>query len=133
MNYTMLKTTILLVLFATLHKYSLCQEVSADYLNYIKKADSCYLIKDYLNSGIYFTKAFQSNSDMAKVIDRYNAACSWAMSGKLDSAFFQLNRIATKGNFKRYDALINDKDLMVLHDDKRWDTLILIVKKNAAE
>ena len=62
--------------------------------------------------------------------DRYTAACSWALAGNKDSAFNQLNRIATKGNFDNTDRLLADDDLESLHGDPRWNKLYARVKLN---
>ena len=62
--------------------------------------------------------------------DRYNAACSWALAGNSDSAFFNLNRVATAGKYANYRHLTTDADLNSLHSDKRWQPLLTIVQQN---
>ena len=62
--------------------------------------------------------------------DRYNAACSWAMANVPDSAFFNLERIASKSNYNNYSNIIKDTDLAGLHSDKRWNPIIELVKQN---
>ncbi len=62
--------------------------------------------------------------------DRYNAACSWALAGNKDSAFFNLMRIATKSDFTGVSQLQQDNDLDALRSDKRWDELMAIVQQN---
>jgi hypothetical protein len=67
---------------------------------------------------------------MGIVKDRYNAACSWALANYPDSAFFQLNRISSKGNYMNYNAIISDSDLNSLHNDNRWEPILDAIKKN---
>jgi len=120
----------LLILFISKTLYSQ-GKTTRDYDKYIFKADSCYYIKDYKNSHLFFSLAFQANKDIAYVKDRYNAACSWALDNKLDSAFIQLYRIAEKGSFSGYEAINLDKDLADLRNDLRWLPLLNIIKSNS--
>ncbi len=101
-----------------------------EYVVFIHKADSLYSAKEYLKSSEMFSNAFQVNDDLGSVKNRYNAACSWALSKKNDSAFYQLYRIVAKGNFKDYANLTNDSDLSSLHSDARWEPLLKLVLEN---
>ena len=103
---------------------------NALYQKYAKEADSLYDAKDYLKSAQKFSEAFKSNNWKGTSSDRYNAACSWALAGVPDSAFFQLDRIATKANYTNLGHISNDTDLNSLHDDKRWQPLLAIIKGN---
>jgi hypothetical protein len=107
-----------------------CAAQSAEYLGQIKKADSLYKVKDFKNSAIAYSFAFKSNGWRGLTNDRYNAACSWALAGNADSAFFQLERIANKVNFSNYSHLMTDSDLNNLHSDRRWKPLLDLVKQN---
>jgi pimeloyl-ACP methyl ester carboxylesterase len=60
----------------------------------------------------------------------YNAACSWALANVPDSAFYHLNYIATKMNYTDYGHIKGDPDLKSLYSDKRWQTIIGLVKAN---
>jgi hypothetical protein len=103
---------------------------SSEYTEWIRKAISFYEAKQYSQSADAFTHAFASNGGLGQPDDRYNAACSWAQAGNKDSAFFQLNRIATKANFMDLNHLLVDSDLESLHKDKRWKDLCELVKQN---
>lgn len=100
------------------------------YDNLVKKADSLYHVKDYKNAAFAYSNAFKSIGWIGTQRDRYNAACSWALAGVADSAFFQLDRIAKKANYIDYGQITTDQDLQSLHNDKRWEPLIQIVKEN---
>jgi hypothetical protein len=106
------------------------QTAPPEYHNLVKQADSLYKAKDYINSGLKFSKAFQSFGGLGYSNHRYDAACSWALAGNADSAFFNLHRIVDKANYANYKHLTSDTDLNTLHTDKRWTTLILQVKQN---
>jgi len=108
------------------------QTVPSEYHNLVRQADSLYKAKDYLNSGLKFSAAFQSFGGLGYLNHRYNAACSWALAGNIDSAFFNLQRIVDKANYANYKHIhiTSDTDLNSLHSDKRWTTLILQVKQN---
>ena len=103
---------------------------SAAYLNLVKKADSLYNAKDFKTSALTYSTAFARNGSKATAKDRYNAACSWALANNPDSAFFQLDRIATKANYMNYGHITTDPDLNSLHNDTRWKPLLQIIKAN---
>ena len=101
-----------------------------EYWDLVKEADSLYRVKDYGNASAKYSSAFKAYGWRGMVNDRYNAACSWALIGNADSAFFQLERIATKGNYSNYGHITTHTDLTGLHSDKRWTPLIELVKQN---
>lgn len=100
------------------------------YQKYAREADSLYQAKDYLNSAHKFSEAFKSNGWKGTSNDRYNAACSWALAGIADSAFFQLDRIAKRSNYTNLNHITNDSDLNSLHQDVRWKPLIDMIRQN---
>jgi len=103
---------------------------SAEYLILIKKADSLYNAKDFNTSAQVYSSAFKVNGWKGRSDDRYNAACAWALANNADSAFFQLNRIAAKANYANYGHVSKDADLNLLHQDRRWQSLLEIIKQN---
>ena len=103
---------------------------NAEYSAFVTTADSLYNAQDYKNSAIEYSKAFKSNGWKGYSNDRYNAACSWALAKEIDSAFYQLNIIATKTNYKDYGHISTDPDLTALHSDKRWSLLLEQIKSN---
>jgi len=96
----------------------------------VKEADKFYENKDFLNSGKKYSEAFVALGDKGMVNDRYNAACSWALANKPDSAFVQLFIIAENGNYKNLGHITTDTDLNSIHNDERWNKVIEIVKSN---
>ena len=106
------------------------QEISQEYSGLISKADSAYNKGDFKTSVRYFTAAFKSSGWKGQPGDRYNAACSWALSGTADSAFHHLEFLAAKKSLKSYGHVTIDTDLNSLHGDKRWITFLEKVKQN---
>ncbi len=100
------------------------------YKSLTRKADSLYLTKDYKNSALTFSSAFQRYHNLATARDRYDAACSWSQANYPDSAFSNLQLIAANGSYTSYDHIIVDADLNSLHADKRWAPLLVIIQKN---
>jgi hypothetical protein len=125
-----MKIYIFIALFSTGANCLGQNRVTKEYYQFIQRADSFYFLKDYKNSHINYSLAFFSNNDIAYVKDRYNSACSWSLDNNMDSAFYQLFRIAKKGNFNKYQQIINDIELISLHKDERWDSLLNIIKSN---
>jgi hypothetical protein len=120
----------IILLFFSCITTSHCLAQSGEYIGFIRKADSLYKAKDYVNSARNYSLAFKANGWKGTANDRYNAACSWALTGNSDSAFYQLERIATKAGFSNYDHLTTDTDLNSLHSHKRWAPLLQLVKQN---
>jgi hypothetical protein len=106
------------------------QQPTQDYYQLVQKAFSLYEAKDYKSSALTYSAAFKSWGWKGQANDRYNAACSWALGGNADSAFFCLMRLAEKLNYNDYEHLTTDTDLDALHKDKRWQPLVDIVKAN---
>jgi hypothetical protein len=96
-------------------------------------ADSLYKAKKYLKSGQLYSEAFKLQGWKGSVNDRYNAACSWALAHVADSAFANLQRIASKGKYSNYDHITSDPDLTSLHADARWLPIIELVRQNKEE
>lgn len=124
-----MKRLIIIFMFC-LPAFAFGQNIEQEYTILIEKAFSLYRIKDYKTSAIIYSEAFKLKGWKGLQFDRYNSACSWALSGQSDSAFFQLDIIVTKTNYKYYDHIITDKDLNSLHSDSRWQPLINQVKQN---
>ena len=106
------------------------QNIPAEYSILTKKADSFYNAKEYKNSALTYSGAFQILGGKGTMRDRYNAACSWALAGYPDSAFFNLERISTMLNYSNYSHISIDPDLKSLYSDKRWKPLLELVKAN---
>jgi hypothetical protein len=103
----------------------------ATYSVLIKQAEELYDSKQYAASAQAYAKAFQADSDVGTLNDRYNAACSWALAGEPDIALAQLQRIA-KAGYSNYAHLAVDADLASLHGDARWPALLETVRQNKA-
>ena len=125
----MKQTTLILVffLFAIL---TYGQKIPQEYFSNINIADSLYYAKDYKKSANKFSEAFKSNNWNVLLFDRYKAACSWALAAVPDSAFFQLERVANDPYYTIYEYITTDSNLITLHNDSRWNSIIDRVKKN---
>ena len=106
------------------------QDIPKEYFDLVKKGDSLYNIKQFEKSAKMYSSAFKVNKWKGLPNDRYNAACSWAMANVPDSAFFNLERVAKMMGYNNYAHIIKDSDLIGLHNDKRWNPLIELVKQN---
>jgi hypothetical protein len=126
----------LAILFVLICLFSFSQEgPPKEYFPLVEKGLALYNAKDYKGSTEAYSKAFKVNGGKALLDDRYNAACSWALYGKIDSAFYHLNRLVTKGKVTDYRRFKNDPDLEILHKDKRWQPLMdsILHNKDIAE
>ncbi len=106
------------------------QTAPPEYYVLVKQADSLYKSKDFVNSGLKYSAAFQTFGGLGYSNNRYDAACSWAMADNADSAFDNLQRIVDKAKFTDYKRIIADTDLKGLYNDARWTTILLQIKQN---
>src|SRR5690242_3866890 len=126
---TMTRNLVLLCFIVYVSQSALLAQTK-EYAIFVKKADSLYTIKEFKRSASTYSMAFKANGWKGLPNDRYNAACSWALSGNSDSSFFQLERIVLKSNYSNYKHVSSDPDLNSLHSDKRWEGLLNLVKQN---
>ncbi len=118
--------SIFVFLFTVVH----AQNPSADYFVRVKKADSLYHVMQYKEAGAGYSAAFALLGGKGYTNDRYQAACAWSLAGYPDSAFLNLERIASKANFANLKHLSSDPDLEPLHSDNRWKPLLQLVADN---
>lgn len=103
---------------------------AARYEALVKEAYTLYEKKEYKASAVRYSAAFEALGWKGYPNDRYNAACSWALAGEPDSAFFNLYRIAEKMDYSNLPHITTDVDLNGLHPDARWEPLIALVRAN---
>jgi hypothetical protein len=96
---------------------------SSEYKRFIKLAEAAYNAKHYDTSVKYYAAAFATEAGKGLPDDRYNAACSWALAGNIDSAFYNLFAITQLAGYRNYAHLMSDEDLESLHQYKAWDVL----------
>ncbi len=106
------------------------QAVTKEYTLYSNKGDSLFLIGEFEKAIVQYTKAFESNSGLAKVAHRYKAASCYSILNFVDSAFVQLEKIANKGKFSQVDLITADPNFKNLYNDYRWNKTIAIIKRN---
>ena len=97
-----MKKIILILSYLTITISLLAQNTHQKYEVQIRKADSLYRVQDYNNSAKAFSNAFKVSDSEIPVNHRYNAACSYALANSPDSAFANLNYIASFMNYSRY-------------------------------
>lgn len=100
------------------------------YDDLVTEANKLYEQKSYTASARAYKEAFDQLGGKATPDDRYNAACSYALAGNTDTAFYHLFRLANDSGFDNYNHLASDTDLKSIHGDKRWNKLLDIVKAN---
>jgi len=106
------------------------QDLSRKYSDLIRKADSLYSVKEYKSSAFAFSDAFMTQGCKPTKNERYNAACSWALAGNSDSAFYNLNYLTTFMNYTNPGHIKADPDLISLYSDARWDPLLEAAQAN---
>ena len=128
-----MKRIIFLFAFIASFFFTLAQDQEL-YNKLVNEAFNYYQQKEYQKSAQSYKAAFDALGGKATSTDRYNAACSYALTGETDSAFYHLFRLAQSSiKYNNYSHITTDKDLNALHKDKRWEELLEIVKANKEE
>lgn len=120
----------LLLAILTCASAQLIAQGNARYSALVKEAFDLYDQKEYMASAVRYSAAFQELGWKGTSNDRYNAACSYALAGVPDSAFFHLYRIVEMMDYSDKLHITNDADLTALRDDARWQPLIAMVQAN---
>jgi len=128
-----MKTTIIFILSLWITSLAIGQN-QAQYAESVKEAYSLYEAKRYKESAAKYKAAFDQLDGKAYPNDRYNAACSYALTGNAERAFYHLLYLAENPKIKydNLDHISNDKDLTGLHTDDRWSKVIQLVTANKA-
>lgn len=129
-----MKTKTCLFLFVALFCFTSSNAQDLDrYQENADRADSLYRKKNFPASAEKYREAFMVFEGKAYPKDRYNAACSYALAGNADTAFYHLFRLARDSKYNACDQLAHDTDLVSLHSDTRWNELVAIVSVNKVE
>lgn len=100
------------------------------YLKHSSRAFKFYENKNFKQSALSYDTLFYNYKGQGLRSDKYNAACSWALSDNIEKAFEYLNKAVLIDKWSNLSHIISDADLNNLHSDKRWQTLIDNVKAN---
>lgn len=96
------------------------------YKSLIAEADKFYQSKDYKKAVDKFKAAFKIEQKSGGNI--YNASCAASLLGDKNLAFEWLNS-ALKNGWANVRHLKTDSDLNSLHEDGRWDNLVVEMQK----
>jgi len=102
---------------------------TVEYSKLIEEAKNYYSSKHYQKSANKYKDAFNIFNGKAYPKDRYKAACSYSLAGDIELSFYHLMKLAND-TYNDYEQITTDSDLILLHNDKRWDKLLLIIKSN---
>ncbi|MFA8433144.1 MAG: DUF6624 domain-containing protein [Marinifilaceae bacterium] len=128
----MKKRTLLVVVGLLMLNFCFAQN-KGKYEELKKEALHFYKSKEYQKSADKYREAFDFMDGKATPTDRYNAACSYSLANRTDTAFYHLFRLAKDAKYHNYGHITADPDLNLLHDDQRWKQLIAMVKANKEE
>ncbi|MFO0357756.1 MAG: DUF6624 domain-containing protein [Sphingobacteriaceae bacterium] len=105
------------------------QEKPQVYIELIKRAENLYSSNKFCESSEEYSKAF-AFLKAGYPVDRYNAACSYALCNKPDSSFLNLFKLVDKARFSNVYQLLTESDFVNLHSDNRWSSVISKAKLN---
>ncbi|WP_316635156.1 TPR end-of-group domain-containing protein [uncultured Flavobacterium sp.] len=91
------------------------------YREWVRKADSCYAVKNYKMSVEYYEKAFKIEHKSSS--DLYNATCSAALNNNDKKAFKWLD-LAIDNGYENIAHIKIDNDLKSLYEKKEWAKII---------
>lgn len=105
-------------------------QANSEYSKLISEADSFYQLNNFKESALKYSQAFTVFGQETRILDKYNAACSWALAKEIDSSLNLLFDIAKNRGYASYFHIQSDSDLTSLHSDERWKELLVLVKEN---
>jgi hypothetical protein len=120
----------LLIILLLISRFSFSQVLPIEYHSLTNQADSLFEAGKFNNAALKYMRAFEVAGGRGIVKHRYRAACSWAETSNIDSAFVQLNQIATKGKYPNMPQITSEKHFLSLHEDRRWKPLLAIINEN---
>jgi hypothetical protein len=104
---------------------------TARYAALVNEAWGLYDQKQFHEAARTYEEAFTVANGAGRMVDRFNAACSWSRAGVADEAFRHLQWLAANDLFTRLDWITADEDLRPLHDDPRWTPFVAAVRARA--
>ncbi len=93
------------------------------YNNFIRQADSLYMVGDYAAANLSFDNAFKHKKHIQNH-HLYNGACVAALAGDADKAFSRLEMRMKREKMWYVDDPLRNNDLKALHGDKRWEAYV---------
>ena len=98
--------------------------------NYSKLGDKFYQEENYPNAIENYLLSIKYTDFKSKIGSiYYNIACCQALQNKTEEAFDYLKK-SIKNGFIDKNNLLNDTDLIILHNDNRWNELVKSVKED---
>lgn len=88
---------------------------------YANQAQAAVNSKNYLGAATLYEKAYAIDSNISDL--SYNAACAYALAGKIDLAFVWLDKSFVAG-YLNLEHIKQDSDLDALHSDTRWNNYL---------
>lgn len=100
--------------------------------NLIKQAESAYRAQQYKESATLYTRALALLPSDDRAGTEYNMACSQALAGEHSEALTTLEAAVGDGYVDRKDTEA-DKDLVSLHADPRWSSVLAHMTAEVSE
>lgn len=106
-------------------------QTNVDYTTLVAKADSLRIRDKYKASVVTYKQAFDIGRKKVEEGDLYNAACVWALSGNIDSAFMYLYQlVGNRYSYADFSYIQEDTDFSTLRKDERWSEIIQKTERN---
>ena len=128
-----MKKILFLVCCLLVSYFSFSQWDKNKYTDFWNKGDSLYETKDYKNAALAYSAALVVSAGDVSSWENWVTASTWCRANYPDSSFFYLNSIENSKNvtFSNLKDIITDKNLNLLHNDKRWQPLLETIYKKA--
>jgi hypothetical protein len=96
-----------------------------------KEATSLFKAKEYTKAAEKYGEALEeTNSDMRVEKTRYQACIAWTLSNNKEKAFKYLYQLVNEDYYTDFEELSLEPHFKSLHDDKRWEEIKVLIKKN---
>lgn len=130
-----MKSNLIAVCFLLLTNSSFGQLSSKEYNDLLNKGRSLNLAKDYKNAATVYSSAVRMGGVLVTNNNRETLACYWMRANMPDSAYMQLEIIASSLNlnFEFIIDLITDDCFLTLNNDIRWKDFKTKISKNSGQ
>lgn len=108
-----------------------CTIKAQSYNDYIKKADSLMIAKQYAIAARYYDNAFRINGGKAYPDDRYNAAVAHVQNNNIDTVLLYITILKDRIGFSDIEKIKHEKAFDFLANNVEWIKLCEAIVENS--
>ena len=129
------KQSFLILLLCSLFCIDMLGQQTNDFFSLNKEAQALFDSKSYLEAAQKYDELLSKEVDLevSKESIRYQASLAWTLSDNKEKAFECLYQLIKEDYFTNFNKLSVDAGFKLLHRDKRWEEIKVLIKENINE